>query len=147
MKKIVQKIIVAGVVVDSNKVLIVQRGADEEIFPNLWEIPSGKREPFEKSKDAVAREVEEETGVKVKPIMPVDVFEFKVEKEDEVRDATQISFLCKPVGKPKVKLSPEHQNFAWIGESELDDYNLSKETKRAISKVFKILKNEKDKQK
>lgn len=71
--------------------------------------------------------------------MPIDVFEFKVEKEDEIRDATQISFLCKPVGKPNVKLSSEHQNFAWVSEKELDDYNLSKETKGVISKAFKLL--------
>lgn len=139
MKPVIQKIIVAGVVIQDGKILIIQRGADEDVFPNLWELPSGKREPFEKSQDALVREVEEETGVKVKPILPVDVFEFRVEKEDEIRDATQISFLCKPVGEPKVKLSHEHQNFAWIKKDELDKYNLSKETKKVISKAFKLL--------
>ncbi len=140
MKPVIQKIIIAGVVIQDEKILIIQRGTDEDIFPNLWEIPSGKREHFEKSQDALAREFKEETGIKVRPIMPVDVFEFRVEKEDEIRDATQISFLCKPIGKPNIKLSHEHQNFAWIKENELDKYNLSKETKEAISKAFKLLK-------
>jgi len=147
MKPIVQKIIVAAVIEHQGKILIIQRSAAEDVFPNLWEIPSGKRELFEKSQDALVREVKEETNIKVKPIMPVDVFEFKVEKENEIRDATQISFLCKPIGKPKIKLSNEHQNFAWVTKKELANYNLSKETKEVISRAFEILKNEKGKQK
>ena len=140
MKPNIQKIIIAGIVTHKGKILIIQRSPDEDVFHNLWEIPSGKREPFEKSKDALIRELEEETGLKVKPIAPVDVFEFKVEKENETRDATQISFLCELIGKPKVQLSSEHQDFAWVTEGQLDDYNLSKETRGAISKAFKPLK-------
>lgn len=138
MKKIVQKIIVAGIVVYQGKVLIVQRSANEEAFPNLWEIPSGKREFFESSEKALVREIKEEVGIRVKQVMPVGVFEFKVEKEKEIRDATQISFLCKPVGKPKVRLSSEHQNFAWVTKDRLDNYEVSKEIKNVISKAYKL---------
>ncbi len=81
MKPVVQKIIVAGVIIHSNKVLIIQRSADEDVFPNLWEIPSGKRESFEKSQDALVREVKEEVGIKVKPIKPLDVLNLKSKKK------------------------------------------------------------------
>lgn len=135
-KTIVQKIIVAGIIIDQQQVLIVQRGADEEAFPNLWEIPSGKREFFESSLEALKREVQEETGLMVKPIVPVAVFEFKVEKPNEVRDATQICFLVKLTGSREVTLSSEHQNYAWVEENDLDNYSLSKETKGAIKQAF-----------
>src|SRR3989338_921087 len=138
MKKIVQKIILAGIVTYQGKILIIQRSADEDVFPNLWELPSGKREPLETSKDAVIREVKEETEIDVELVMLVDVFEFKVEKENEIRDATQISFLCKPIGEPKVKLSKEHQNFAWVTKNELDQYELSKKTREIIFKTFRL---------
>ena len=139
-KKIVQKIILGGVVVKDNRVLIIQRSADEEAYPNLWEIPSGKREPFEKSEDAVVREVKEETGLDVEVVMPISVFEFKVEKPDEIRDATQINFLVKLKGDQEVKISDEHQNFAWITKNEVKDYfSMSDEVKSAISKAFKVL--------
>lgn len=141
MKKVVQKIILAGMVIKDNKILIIQRNANEEAYPNLWELPSGKREPFETSEDAVKREVKEETGLNVEPVMPVSVFEFKVEKPDEIRDATQINFLVKPAGDTQVVLSSEHQNFAWIAENELANYKLSKETQDTIKKVFKLIKN------
>ena len=139
-KKIVQKIILGGVVVKDNRVLIIQRSADEEAYPNLWEIPSGKREPFEKSEDAVVREVKEETGLDVEVVMPISVFEFKVEKPDEIRDATQINFLVKLKGDQEVKISDEHQNFAWITKDEIDNYEISRETKDVVKKVFELTK-------
>src|SRR3990167_8311886 len=122
MKTVIQKIIVAGIIISGGKVLIIQRSSDEEVFPNIWEIPSGKREFFEKSQDAIVREVKEETGIDIEVLIPVGVFEFKVEKENETRDSTQISFLCKPIGSVEVKLSEEHQNFAWVKENEIGKY-------------------------
>ena len=137
MKKIVQKLIVAGVVLHEGKVLIIQRAEGDEAFPGLWEIPSGKRELLEKTIEGVKREVKEETGMEVEVGDPIGVFDFKVEKEDEIRDATQISFLAKPAGGVEVKLSSEHQNFAWITESEIDKYKISDETKEILKKAFK----------
>jgi 8-oxo-dGTP diphosphatase len=137
-KPVVQKVIVAGIVTHKGKILIVQRSSDEDVFPNLWELPSGKREPFEKSQDGLVREVKEETGLDVEIVRPVDVFEFRVEKESEIRDATQISFLVKPLGVPKVKLSSEHQNYSWITRSEINKYNISEKTKGVILKAFEL---------
>jgi len=138
MKSVVQKIVLAGVVEYQKKILIVQRSADEDVFPNLWELPSGKRELFESSEDALVREIKEEVGLNIKPVSPFDVFDYKIEKEDEIRDSTQISFLCKPINKPKVKLSGEHQNFTWISESEVGNYALSNKTKAIIKKAFNL---------
>jgi hypothetical protein len=45
VKKVVEKIAVGGIVIHEGKVLIIQRAADDDYMPGLWEIPSGKREP------------------------------------------------------------------------------------------------------
>ncbi len=140
-KKVIQKIVVAGVVIDNGKALILQRNSDEDIFPNMWELPSGKREPFESSVDAVKRELKEEAGMDIEVIMPISTFEYQIEKEGEIRDTTQINFLVKPKGSSEIKLSHEHQNFAWISESEIDKYSL-KEVGDVIRKVLKIEKRE-----
>jgi ADP-ribose pyrophosphatase len=140
VKKIVKGIAVAGIVFNKNKVLIIQRSENDDVFPGLWELPSGKRENFEKSEDALVREVKEETNLDVIKIDPIHVFEFKVDKEEEIRDVTQISFLVELIGKPIVKLSEEHQNFVWVIEDQLSDYNVSKESKKAISKAFEYMK-------
>jgi len=136
MKLINQRVVVGGVIIKENKVLIVQRSSDEEAYPDLWEVPSGKKEPLEKVTDAVLREVKEETGLITEIVKVNDVFNFVVEKSDEIRDVTQINFLLKLASDSEVKLSSEHQNFAWIIKEEIDNYNLSKETKTSINIAF-----------
>lgn len=138
MKKIVEKIAVAGVLVKDDKALIIQRAADDDYMPELWEIPSGKREPEESTALGVKREVEEEIGIKVEVGEPIGSFKYKVEKPDETRNVTQICFLVKPIGEDNVKLSSEHQDFAWITEGEIDKYNITEETKEIIRKALKL---------
>ena len=64
-KKVIQKVVVAGVVMKDGKVLVLQRHANEDTRPNLWELPGGKREESESSVDALIREVKEESGLDV----------------------------------------------------------------------------------
>jgi len=119
--------------------LILQRHKNEEVYPGMWELPSGKREPLELSEDSLAREVKEETGLDIDIIMPFSVFDYRIEKEKEIRDSTQINFLVKPKNNTQVKLSKEHQSFAWISKEEIDRYNLTEATKNVIKKAFDIV--------
>lgn len=140
MKPIIQKVVSAAVIIKNNKVLILQRNKDEDVFPNMWELPSGKKEPLETSENSLLREVKEETGLDIKIIMPFFVFDYQIEKPEEILDSTQINFLVKPIGDCKVKLSSEHQNFAWISEDEVDKYELSAATKKVIKKSFELIR-------
>lgn len=125
--------------VRDGKVLVVQRASDDDSYPNLWELPSGKKEPMELVTESVVREVKEEVGLEVKVLDVVATFNFVVEKPEETRDFTQLIFAVEETVKNEVKLSQEHQDFKWITKGELDSLNISKETKEAISKVFKYL--------
>jgi len=51
MKKVVKRIAVAGIIIQNGKVLIIQRGDNEDFLPSLWEIPSSKREVEEETLD------------------------------------------------------------------------------------------------
>jgi len=141
-KRVIQRVVVGGVIFNKEgKVLILQRSKDEDIFPGIWELPSGKREFFEDSQNGLIREIKEETGLsKIKIIMPFYVFEYKVEKQEEIRDTTQINFLVKLLEDEEVKLSKEHQNFAWISKDEVEKYKLSEAIKNVILKAFELLK-------
>ena len=138
MKKIVERIATRAIIKQDGKILILQRGDKDEYLSGLWEVPGGKRKLSEKTIDGCKREVEEETGIKVKVGDPIGIFEYKVEKSEQIREVTQINFLVKPIGKVEVKLSSEHKNFAWIKEDEIDNYNITKETKEIIKKAFKF---------
>jgi len=135
-KKVVQKIVLGGVIIKKNKILILQRNKDEDVYPGMWELPSGKREPLEPSNESLIREVKEETGLLVKPVMPVSVFDYRIEKPDEIRDSTQINFLVEIIGDETIKISSEHQNFAWVDEKSISKYDLSASTKKVIVKAF-----------
>jgi 8-oxo-dGTP diphosphatase len=138
-KKIVQKVVLGGVVFDNNlKVLILQRHDHEPVYPGLWELPSGKRESLEGSETALLREIKEETGINVEIVALVSVFDYQIEKPDEIRDSTQINFLVKMVPNQKVKISDEHQKSAWVGEADLENYNLTDATKKVIKKAFEL---------
>jgi len=139
-KNIIQKVVVGGVIFNDNKILIVQRNSNEDIFPNLWELPSGKKEDLEIANDALIREIFEETNIKVQIVMPFDVFNYQIEKPDVIKDSTQINYLVKPENNFEVKLSSEHQKFAWVNETEINNYNISDSTKNVIKKAFKFNK-------
>lgn len=138
-KPIIQKIILAGVIVDDNKILIIKRNKNEKTYPEIWELPSGKREFLESSEVALKREIKEETGIDIEIIKPISVFEYTIEKKNELRDSTQINFLVKAINK-RVVLSKEHEEFAWIDKVSIDNYKITDETKNVINKAFKILK-------
>ena len=138
-KKIVQKIVLGGVVIKDGRVLILQRHKDEEVYPNIWELPSGKRELLELTEISLIREVKEETNLDVEIIVPISVFDYQIKKPEEIRDSIQINFLVKPLNNQEVLLSKEHQAFAWIDKNEINNFNITKATKKVIKKAFKII--------
>lgn len=56
--------VAAGILLADGKVLLAERQGDPA-FAGLWEFPGGKQEPGETSEQALARELEEELGIRV----------------------------------------------------------------------------------
>ncbi len=138
-KKVIQRVVAGGVIVSDGKVLILQRHSRESTYPDMWELPSGRRGYLEPTEQCLIREVREEAGLSVRRAVPFSVFDYVIEKADEVRDSTQINFLVTVAEPPEVTLSAEHQNYAWAGPAELDSYNLTDETKKVIREAFELL--------
>lgn len=137
-KPIIQKIVLAGVIFNKQgEALILQRNENEDIYPGMWELPSGKREFLESSHDTLVREIKEEAGLDIEVIQPCSVFEYKIEKPNEIRDSTQINFIVTS-NTSKVKLSEEHQDYTWISKDEIDKYGMSDETKKVIELAFSL---------
>lgn len=128
----------AGVLKRGQRVLLVQRGAQEKVFPNLWEFPSGKKELGEDCFQALKREFFEEVNLCIKPIAVLSVFDYVVNKGDERRETTQINFLVKlQVGKKGTpSLSTEHQDYKWVTQKDLTGLHISKATKKVLSLAF-----------
>lgn len=135
-KPIVQQAVLAGVIVRNARALILQRSEDEDVYPGLWELPSGKKEPLEDPLEALVREVLEETSLQAAPIAPVSIFGYVIEKETEIRDTVQINFLMHVNDASCLRMSTEHQDAAWVSLEELDSYEMSKDTKQAICEAI-----------
>ncbi|NMC51286.1 NUDIX domain-containing protein [Candidatus Kuenenbacteria bacterium] len=138
LNNVISQVVLGAVIFSGNKVLIVQRNKDENIFPNMWELPSGKKELLEGCITSLLREIKEETGLRVKVINILSVFNYQIKKEKIIKDCTQINFLVRAVGH-KVVISKEHQDYAWISKNHIRRYNLSKETKKVIRQGFKLI--------
>jgi 8-oxo-dGTP diphosphatase len=99
-----------------------------------WQAIGGRLEKGERLEEGLRRETAEETGItelEVGKVIHVD--EWFAKPEGELKHIVAIFFLCK-VGSPKITLSSEHREFAWVDVKELDKYgdSLEKEIKKAI---------------
>jgi 8-oxo-dGTP pyrophosphatase MutT (NUDIX family) len=65
--------------------------------------------------------VKEETGLSIIVDKPVCVFEYIVEKPDEIRDVTQINFLAR-LANPNQEIrinKEEHEEARWFSKEEI----------------------------
>jgi 8-oxo-dGTP diphosphatase len=101
----------AGLIEKSERFLVLQRSADKDFAPNIWEPVTGRLEENENPKDGILREIKEETGIKAQVVMPVDTWFFY--RGDKEFPMVFIAFWCKHV-EGEVKLSWEHAEYKWI---------------------------------
>ncbi len=82
---------------------------------DYWEFPKGHLEGKEKPEEAAIREVEEETGLKIKKLIPG--FKKKIKyffrKDNQTIFKIVYYFLAETEDK-EVKISSEHLGFRWL---------------------------------
>lgn len=131
---------VAGkaVVRKDGKILLLQRSFKSRFDPGRWELPGGKIDHGEDLVEAVQREVREEVGVVILVGRPFKTWHF-------MKDpfwVTGVTFLCDYVSG-EVKLSPEHDAFAWIDANGFGDYPLSTSMEDQIRSYLELVQEAK----
>ena len=111
MTKIVAKALVRS---SEGLCLVLHRGNTHPRFPGHIDFPGGEVEPEEIPEAAVAREIQEETGLSVNPNKLKKLF------AKQYRQTTHMLFEAK-LAEPdaKVALSWEHKSYRWITPEEL----------------------------
>ncbi len=122
--------IAVGIIWKDEKILIGRRREDQ-MLGGLWEFPGGKQLPDEELSDTAQREIEEETGLRVRMGSPY----CEVQHGYTHFKITLTAFRCEWVaGEPKPVSTDE---LRWVSLDQLDDYPFPK----ANIKVFEAVRD------
>ena len=111
----VQKLVVGAVICKNNKFLLIER-VPSDSMGGFVGIPSGTVEVGEDLLTALAREVQEETGLLVIAVLEhLGSFDYRSSSGKKTR---HFNFLVEVAGS-EIKLSPtEHQAYYWVALSD-----------------------------
>jgi 8-oxo-dGTP diphosphatase len=128
---------VGAIVADCGRVLLVERG--QEPLKGIWSLPGGAVEVGEYLKDAVRREVREETGLEVEPVSVVEVFE-RIMPDSNGRTEYHyvlVDYLCRAIGGV-LKAESDVSDARWVPRAELASYRITEGTLGVIEKALTL---------
>ena len=130
---------IGGVLIDKGRALLVRRGS--EPLQGEWSIPGGSLELGETLEEGVARELLEETGLVVRAVELIEVFERIVPGEtDQGKRAPRFhyviaDYLCERISGEATAAS-DVTEVAFVREEELGTYGLTDAATRVLRKGF-----------
>ena len=116
---------VKGIVLRSEAVVLVRNRRDE------WELPGGKLELGEPPERCVARELEEELGLEVEAVAPVDAWVYTIGEGVHVLIVT---YGCVERVRRTAVLSDEHTELAWMPLGDLSALRMPDGYKRSVAR-------------
>jgi ADP-ribose pyrophosphatase YjhB (NUDIX family) len=119
------------------RALLIRRGS--EPLKGQWSIPGGTLQLGETLEAGVCRELQEETGLEVRVLELIEVFERIMPGES---DRPQYHFviadyLCEPVGG-QARAGSDVTDLAFATEEELSGYGLTPTATRVLKKAFAL---------
>lgn len=113
---------VGAVVVHDGRVLLIRRA--KEPLSGRWVVPGGTVELGETLEEAVSREVLEETGILVRPLEVMTVFD-RIERRDGgvAYHFVIVDYRCAFVSGA-LRAASDAQDAAWVAECDLGQYDL-----------------------
>jgi 8-oxo-dGTP diphosphatase len=132
------------VVIENGRALLIRRGS--EPLKGHWSIPGGTLELGESLQQGVARELREETGIEVRVLEVIEVFD-RIFPEDGVAAAGKpskprfhfviVDYLCERVSG-EARAGSDVTDAAFASEEELGGYGLTETATRVLKKAFAL---------
>lgn len=133
---------VGGVVVDDGRALLIRRGS--EPLRGQWSIPGGMLELGETLQAGVARELREETGLEVRVLDLIEVFDRIYIQEPMDGSPPQqrpryhyviVDYLCERISG-EARAGSDVTDVVFAREDELEQYHLTETATRVLRKAF-----------
>jgi len=133
---------IGGVIIDDGRALLIRRGS--EPLRGEWSIPGGTLELGETLEQGVARELLEETGIAVRVLELIEVFDRIYGDDGAVAERVQqnprfhyviVDYLCERIGG-EARAGSDVTDVAFACEDELGNYHLTETATRILKKAF-----------
>ena len=132
---------VGGVIIEDRHALLIRRGS--EPLRGQWSIPGGTLELGETLEEGVARELLEETGVQVRVLELIEVFDrifnangtiAKNERKPKYHYVI-VDYLCERIGG-EPRAGSDVTDVIFAREEELPRFHLTETAMRVLKKAF-----------
>ena len=129
---------VGGVVIREGRALLIKRGSAP--LEGQWSIPGGTLELGESLQEGVRRELLEETGIEVRVLELIEVFDriFRDASGEIQYHFVIVDYLCELV-RGEASAASDVTATAWVGEADLSNYSLTETATRVIRKAFAMV--------
>jgi ADP-ribose pyrophosphatase YjhB (NUDIX family) len=134
---------VGGVVIHNDRALLIRRGS--EPLRGQWSIPGGTLELGETLQQGVARELLEETGLEVKVLDLIEVFDRIFSNPGNGSSAAEgkgprfhfviVDYLCERLSG-EARAASDVTDVAYAAENELADFHLTETAIRVLRTAF-----------
>jgi len=144
---------IGGVVIEDGRALLIRRGSEPLL--GQWSIPGGTLELGETLIEGTERELREETGLTVKVLEMIEVFErihfgscadetwYTLEEKRRPRfHFVIVDYLCDRISGVPVA-GGDVTEVAWAEENDLEKFGLTPTATRVIRKAFSLARSRK----
>jgi 8-oxo-dGTP diphosphatase len=133
---------VGGVIIENGRALLIRRGS--EPLRGEWSIPGGTLEVGETLQEGVARELLEETGIEVRVLELIEVFDRIFPGEDLQASGRKrapqfhfviVDYLCERI-RGEARAGSDVTDVAFATEDELQKFSLTETATRVLKRAF-----------
>jgi 8-oxo-dGTP diphosphatase len=126
---------VGAIMFDGDRILMAQRG--KEPLKGWWSLPGGALETGESLREAVQREVREETGLEIEPVDVFEIFE-RILRDSEGKPEYHyvlIDYVCRITGGD-LRAGDDVCRVEWVRRRDLAALEITEGTLGVIEKAF-----------
>lgn len=125
--------VAVGVLIDSNGCVLLTRRPRGTHLAGYWEFPGGKLEAGESVQIALARELEEELGIRIIETVPLMTVSHDYGEKQVLLDVQQVKDWN---GEPH---GAEGQPLAWVDARSIDEFQVPDANAEIVSRVKALL--------